>query len=1055
MDAKAKTTTTPSGKRTTAASVFKSHHVVRNADIVDVASDASLYCGGNETENETLAAQQQQQQQQQQQEQQPQPTPRAAPRVAATTNAVNPPTPKPRQAVKSSSKVLPNSTNPTLSRSRQRLIKVDFSKLQDDEHFFDESSISSAASTAASSAAAHLAELHRYSQPKMPPYPIGGYMLGSQARHEAHNATLIRPRRTTAFVALSSLRFRAVLQQLTPTDIRLSFVVGNFCLPTLCTYRYREHPHAHYFCNLTLHRLFVSAFVCLHSQSNATANIHTHIREMSKANSKRIRSDSSLDLRTGRTSDALSPQLIELINQRFDEQANHISCSVREAEERILREIADKFETKLLSLSEELAKLGQRVEELEERNGKVSELCSKVEELEAKLQAKTIADAEASIANDVRVHGVPSLENENLKTLLNTLFYSLGLTPPPRIKESFRVKLREHTHNVVVDPVIIIKFESRRDKVMLLQRVGDVRRQTKQPLSLELLGIQSQAPFYINEQLTKCNYNIFKEAMKMKKRKVLSAVFTRRALVYVRQKVNDDFVCLKSMEDLLALDLDSAAATETAALSAGVSQAGHKETLQSQPQSQPPHAPQQQQQKQKQQQQHAQAFAQDEYHKYCDNALESYDLATQCESRRASSRRHTIVGCQSNLDEPQSMPPTRPESRQSDDVGSVSTKEQMKRTPEAPQPCGSGSAAGSGAGSGYGSEAASSHSTSSLGPWNKSFMDKQTWMERGDDRLSVTLAEIVHIRSVMTKAELEGLPMDVRVKEDVERRRVCFLCLRTRFSFFGPWGIQCKLCQRTVCAKCYTKMRIPSEHFRNVPLVLISPSLLSSPASSSTPSPSHHGAHHQTHSSSTGNIMDDQFPKSLIERLLRSESERKTRSTVGSAPSSPKHQRSNMSTPGISVGPGSAAGAAAAAAAQTGQAVEALHDQASMSASYSAAMRPAGVQKQLHYNNAMSRSMEGPRSLPVNSPAHRPLSNSSTLERKTRFSRGFALFSSGSHLAQTQQDQKENLRGEQVTVCNDCQGLVNEITSSVKQKRSSARNRTIQNLTLDLTPVWK
>ncbi|KRJ99223.1 protein spire isoform X4 [Drosophila yakuba] len=407
----------------------------------------------------------------------------------------------------------------------------------------------------------------------------------------------------------------------------------------------------------------------------------------------------------------------------------------------------------------------------------------------------------------------------------------------------------------------------------------------------------------------------------------------------------------------------------------------------------------------------------------------TYDLATQCESRRASLRRHTIVGCQSNLDETHSMPPTRPESRQSDDV----SKETPRRSPaEQTHPSDEGS------------------STSSLGPWNKSFMDKQTWMERGDDRLSVTLAEIVHIRSVMTKAELEGLPMDVRVKEDVEKRRVCFLCLRTRFSFFGPWGIQCKLCQRTVCAKCYTKMRIPSEHFRNVPLVLISPSLLSSPASSSTPSPSHHAQ--QAHSSSTGNIMDDQFPKSLIERLLRSESERKTRSTVGSAPSSPKHQRSNMSTPGISVGPGASSSSAAA----TGQAVEALHDQATMSSSYSAAMRPSGIhqQQKQHYNNAMSRSMEGPRSLPVHSPAYRPLSNSSTLERKSRFSRGFNLFSSGSHLAQTQ-EQKENLRGEQVTVCNDCQGLVNEITSSVKQKRSSARNRTIQNLTLDLKPVWK
>ena len=154
-------------------------------------------------------------------------------------------------------------------------------------------------------------------------------------------------------------------------------------------------------------------------------------------------------------------------------------------------------------------------------------------------------------------------------------------------------------------------------------------------------------------------------------------------------------------------------------------------------------------------------------------------------------------------------------------------------------------------------------------------MDEKTWNERGDDRLSLTLEEIVHIRSVMTKAELEGLPVGIRVKEDVEKRKICFLCLRTRFSIFGPWGIQCKICQRTVCSKCYTKMRIPSEHFRNVPLVLISPSLLASPAGSSTPSPSHHARY--MHSSSTGNILDETFPKSLIERLMGSEAERKVR----------------------------------------------------------------------------------------------------------------------------------------------------------------------------------
>ncbi|KAM7353726.1 spire type actin nucleation factor isoform 2-T2 [Cochliomyia hominivorax] len=447
----------------------------------------------------------------------------------------------------------------------------------------------------------------------------------------------------------------------------------------------------------------------------------------------------------------------------------------------------------------------------------------------------------------------------------------------------------------------------------------------------------------------------------------------------------------------------------------------------------------------------------------------TYDLATQCESRRVSARRHTIVGCQSNFDETHSMPPSRPDSRQSDVHGNVggnnvSTAKQLhndynqqqeqQQQQQQQQLKRSQSPSNEDINN-------ISNSSSSVGPWNKSFMDEKTWNERGDDRLSLTLEEIVHIRSVMTKAELEGLPVGIRVKEDVEKRKICFLCLRTRFSIFGPWGIQCKICQRTVCSKCYTKMRIPSEHFRNVPLVLISPSLLASPAGSSTPSPSHHARY--MHSSSTGNILDETFPKSLIERLMGSEAERKARNSVGSAPSSPKHQRSNMSTPGILAG-----GVDAAAA---GQAVEAIHDTTAMTTSYTAGTTNYHHQQQQSttmmanggYNckenqqannrhfSIMSRSMEGPRSLPVHSPASRPHSNSSTLDRKTKFSRAYTLSSSGTQLSQDQ----EKMRGELVPVCNDCRGLVMEISRSAKQKRSSARNRTLKNLTLDLSPVWK
>lgn len=122
-----------------------------------------------------------------------------------------------------------------------------------------------------------------------------------------------------------------------------------------------------------------------------------------------------------------------------------------------------------------------------------------------------------------------------------------------------------------------------------------------------------------------------------------------------------------------------------------------------------------------------------------------------------------------------------------------------------------------------------------------------------------------------------------------------------------------------------------------------------------------------------------------------------------------------MSTPGIMAG-GSGVDVAAA-----GQAVEAIHDTSStMNTSYTAGTTTSYIHHhhnqqqqqqhtyhpQHHYasmaiangihssmgkenhasNNRhfsiMSRSMEGPRSLPVHSPASRPHSNSSTLDRK-------------------------------------------------------------------------
>jgi len=133
--------------------------------------------------------------------------------------------------------------------------------------------------------------------------------------------------------------------------------------------------------------------------------------------------------------------------------------------------------------------------------------------------------------------------------------------------------------------------------------------------------------------------------------------------------------------------------------------------------------------------------------------------------------------------------------------------------------------------------------------------------------LDLNLDEIVHIRSVLTKAELEGLPLDGNLKEDVEKGKVCFLCMKTRFGFFNR-GCKCELCTRQVCSKCTTKMRIPLEHLAStVPIFSLS--------SSQVP------------------VEDQLAPKSIKDRFFGSGVTRsgERRVSIGSAPTSPAFQR--------------------------------------------------------------------------------------------------------------------------------------------------------------------
>ena len=71
--------------------------------------------------------------------------------------------------------------------------------------------------------------------------------------------------------------------------------------------------------------------------------------------------------------------------------------------------------------------------------------------------------------------------------------------------------------------------------------------------------------------------------------------------------------------------------------------------------------------------------------------------------------------------------------------------------------------------------------------------------------LNLSHDEVAHIRSVLAKAKLEALPLTQELRSDLERSRVCFQCMKVKFSLFS-WAYACKLCRHSICSKCITKV---------------------------------------------------------------------------------------------------------------------------------------------------------------------------------------------------------------------------------------------------------
>ncbi|XP_077362868.1 protein spire homolog 1 isoform X6 [Festucalex cinctus] len=86
-----------------------------------------------------------------------------------------------------------------------------------------------------------------------------------------------------------------------------------------------------------------------------------------------------------------------------------------------------------------------------------------------------------------------------------------------------------------------------------------------------------------------------------------------------------------------------------------------------------------------------------------------------------------------------------------------------------------------------------------------------------EECLALTVEEVMHIRQVLVKAELEKFQQYKDVYNALKKGKLCFTCRVKRFSFF-TWSYTCQFCKRPVCSQCSTKMRLPSKPYATLPI---------------------------------------------------------------------------------------------------------------------------------------------------------------------------------------------------------------------------------------------
>ncbi|XP_043937789.1 protein spire homolog 2 isoform X2 [Protopterus annectens] len=99
---------------------------------------------------------------------------------------------------------------------------------------------------------------------------------------------------------------------------------------------------------------------------------------------------------------------------------------------------------------------------------------------------------------------------------------------------------------------------------------------------------------------------------------------------------------------------------------------------------------------------------------------------------------------------------------------------------------------------------------------------KYRWLEEFShpvESLALTIEEVINIRKVLVKGELEKFLQNKELYSNLKKGKVC-CCCRVKFPLFS-WPSSCFFCKRSVCNSCHMKMKVPSKSPGHIPVYTV------------------------------------------------------------------------------------------------------------------------------------------------------------------------------------------------------------------------------------------